>query len=392
MVSFVRRKNFARGRVTELLQPSPARVTPPCVHYVQDNCGGCQWQHLQIEAQREAKSQLVVDAFARIARHTIPAPVVTGDALTLGYRRTISLTVRGEGRRRVGGYHAVGSPDVIVPVGRCLIAHPDLQEAWDAMRRELGRLPAPVGRGREADLRVTLRRLDAGEIALAVEGGEAWPAPDLEALAAAVPRCRGIWWQPIKRPSRLVWERETGSTREPNDALTVSASFVQVNASIAERLSAHVESVVRAERPGHVVDAYAGSGELAVSLSADGITVTAIEWDVRAATFASARLSAPSRMLHGSVEARLPEGLPADVVVLNPPRGGVDTAVTDVLSAAAIAGKAPRLLVYVSCDPATLARDVARLEGWRVDAITCFDMFPQTAHVESVCLLRPEAA
>jgi 23S rRNA (uracil1939-C5)-methyltransferase len=91
------------------------------------------------------------------------------------------------------------------------------------------------------------------------------------------------------------------------------------------------------------------------------------------------------------VEDHLAQALPADVVVLNPPRGGVERAVTDVLSAAVTAPNRPRLLVYVSCDPATLARDVSRLVGWRVEHVHCFDMFPQTAHVETVCVLRPEA-
>lgn len=87
------------------------------------------------------------------------------------------------------------------------------------------------------------------------------------------------------------------------------------------------------------------------------------------------------------VEEFLPRLLPADVVVLNPPRAGVDARVTTALRE-----RAPRAIVYVSCDPATLARDVARLEGWRVASVTCYDMFPQTAHVETVCTLVPEAA
>jgi 23S rRNA (uracil1939-C5)-methyltransferase len=89
------------------------------------------------------------------------------------------------------------------------------------------------------------------------------------------------------------------------------------------------------------------------------------------------------------VEEALPAALPADVVILNPPRAGVAPAVMTALLAAT---PSPRAIVYVSCDPATLARDVARLPGWQVTSLTCFDMFPQTAHVESVCLLVPEAA
>ena len=89
------------------------------------------------------------------------------------------------------------------------------------------------------------------------------------------------------------------------------------------------------------------------------------------------------------MEDALPHLLPADVVILNPPRTGVDARVITALRQST---PAPRAIIYVSCDPATLARDVARLDGWRVHALTCYDMFPQTAHVETVCELRPETA
>ncbi len=388
-VQLTRRNRFGRGRVLAVVEPSRDRVVAPCAHYDRDGCGGCQWQHLALPAQRAAKAQLVVDAFRRIAQRDVPRPIVSGTDEAFGYRRTISVTVRGLGRRRVGGFRAVASPDTVVPIAHCMLAHPDVQRAWDAVRRELSRLP--VGDG-AAELRVTIRHFGDRDIALVVEGGAAWPAPELEALAAATPNCRGIWWQPSERPMRLIWERARGSTREPNDELTVSASFVQVNAAVAAMLQAFVLSAVQAESPVQVVDAYAGAGDLSLALASRGVRVTAIERDERAAARAATRLPSGSHVLCGRVEDLLSEALPADVLVMNPPRGGVDERVCALLAASAADGTAPRLLVYVSCDPATLARDVSRLTGWRVDGTACFDMFPQTAHVESVCLLRPEVA
>jgi 23S rRNA (uracil1939-C5)-methyltransferase len=91
-----------------------------------------------------------------------------------------------------------------------------------------------------------------------------------------------------------------------------------------------------------------------------------------------------------TVESALESALPADVVVMNPPRRGVDVRVSALLAGAAARGV--RAIVYVSCDPATLARDLSRLPAWRVSALRCFDMFPQTAHVETVCVLVPESA
>ncbi|NUQ20057.1 MAG: RNA methyltransferase, partial [Gemmatimonadaceae bacterium] len=105
--------------------------------------------------------------------------------------------------------------------------------------------------------------------------------------------------------------------------------------------------------------------------------------------FAARRLSAPSTAVSGRVEDHLAAALPADVVVINPPRAGVDARVTEVLEAAR---PAPHAVIYVSCDPATLARDLARMPSYRIRDAIAFDMFPQTAHVETVCELVPEAA
>ncbi len=420
--------NFARGAVEAVLRASPNRVEAPCIHFVRDQCGGCQWQHLSIHAQRDAKTQLVVDAFARIARTPIARPEISGDEHTLAYRRTLSFTVRGNSGKRHGGFHAAASPDVIVPIGRCLIAHADIQNTWDVLRRHLALLPrvrAHVARsendakrnvrrrrdGREVhdDLRVSLRRLGDEAIALVVEGGTMWRDETITTLAAQLPMCRGIWWKPESREARLVWEPVQGTDDTARDAnaaaaLDVAASFVQVNEGVAALMHTYVYDLVQRESPTHVIDAYAGTGRLAIALTnavgaiepsagAPGahIRVTAIERDVRASAYAAAQFTEPSRAVQGAVEEQLAHALPADVVVLNPPRGGVDRAVTELLSAAVAQPHRPRLLVYVSCDPATLARDVARLTGWRVEHVHCFDMFPQTAHVETVCVLRPEA-
>jgi 23S rRNA (uracil1939-C5)-methyltransferase len=134
------------------------------------------------------------------------------------------------------------------------------------------------------------------------------------------------------------------------------------------------------------VDAYAGSGHSAIALSQHGIAVSAIEVDKDAAAWSAARLEPPSRSLCAKVEDALPGVLPADLVILNPPRAGVDARVTDALEAHSIDVEA---LIYVSCNPATLARDLSRLPSYSIDTVQAFDMFPQTAHVETVCMLRP---
>jgi 23S rRNA (uracil1939-C5)-methyltransferase len=154
-------------------------------------------------------------------------------------------------------------------------------------------------------------------------------------------------------------------------------------------MQGYVVERVLSYRPATVIDAYAGSGDTAVPLAAAGVRVTAIELDRDGATRGAARLRPPSTMIQARVEDVLPALLPADVVILNPPRGGVDNAVTATLAEAPLR---PHGIIYVSCNPSTLARDIARLPGYRIASVIAFDMFPQTAHVETVCELVPEEA
>jgi 23S rRNA (uracil1939-C5)-methyltransferase len=137
-----------------------------------------------------------------------------------------------------------------------------------------------------------------------------------------------------------------------------------------------------------VIDAYAGSGSTAVPLAKQGIRVTAIEVDRDAVAACSAQLPTGSKAIAGRVEDVLPRALPSDVVILNPPRSGLNERVPAELERAP---RPPRAIVYVSCDPATLARDLARMPRYRVASVHAFDMFPQTAHVETVCELVPDS-
>jgi 23S rRNA (uracil1939-C5)-methyltransferase len=160
---------------------------------------------------------------------------------------------------------------------------------------------------------------------------------------------------------------------------------------MAEILREHVLDLAKSYEPASVVDAYAGAGHTAIALCEAGVSVTAIELDPDASEWSAARMaSAPSsRAVRGRVEDELPGSLPADLVILNPPRAGVDARVTETLEAEA---SRLRAVIYVSCNPATLARDLARLPSFRIESLRAFDMFPQTAHVETVCELRPTGA
>lgn len=364
---------FARGSVHHLEQPGPGRTVPACAHYDGDRCGGCQLQHLTLDAQRAAKALIVRDAFLRIGKREVALPEVRGAGDGFRYRRKLTLALRRAANGWRAGLHRAGTADDVFALDDCLITDARVVAGFRAVLAQGGALLPDA-----SALRASLRRA-GDDLLLVVEGGDRWPAA--QAFADAVRAVAATWWVDEQGSRRLVRDRR--AERDPG------ASFVQVNAEVAAALGAHVESLIAAHAPATVVDGYAGSGDLAVALALRGTTVTAIELDGDASAWCSARLAAPSRALAARVEDVIASVLPADVVVLNPPRAGVAPAVTDALSACA---PSPRAIVIVSCDPATLARDVARLPGWRVASLVCFDMFPQTAHVETVCELVPEAA
>lgn len=362
------RGRFARGELLQLVSPSAERVSPPCAHYVGDRCGGCQLQHLAYEAQLAAKGRVVRDALQRIGRRAAAAPDVVPSAAQWRYRRKLTLALRRVGERWIAGLHPFDDASHVFELADCPITEPRVLAVWRELLAAAGHLP------RARELRASVRLLDDGA-AVVVEGGTRWAAS--AALLAAAPSITALWWEPVGAARRLVAARD-GSADE------AGASFVQVNAGAAAALGDYVVERVLAHAPASAVDAYAGTGGTAVRLAERGVRVTALELDRDASRVSARRLPPGSRAVAGRVEDTLGAALPADVVVVNPPRGGLHERVPSLL---ADAGTGHRAIVYVSCNPATLARDIARLPGHEVASIRSFDMFPQTAHVETVCEL-----
>jgi 23S rRNA (uracil1939-C5)-methyltransferase len=278
--------------------------------------------------------------------------------------------------------------------GECVLPRPDLLDAWKLLRSRWGpgaKLLPEGGR-----LRLTLRSSEqppdgeAGRVALVVEGGRAgWSA---RPLAAAVPALAEIWHVAGAPPGADgAGDEPESEARTPRlahgsvvDAQT--PSFTQVNAEGAALLVAHVAEL--AGSGGHAVDAYCGVGDYGRALVAQGWRVTGIEVDSAACD--AIRASAPDGLtvLEGRAEERLDGALPADLLIVNPPRAGLAAEVVG-----AIERGRPARLIYVSCDPATLARDVRALaDTYAMTSLRCFDLFPQTAHVETVLAMTVRGA
>ena len=360
-------KRFARARAGRVVEASPARVPPRCPHYVRDDCGGCQLQHLESDAQREARRGFVGEALRRLARRDTPDPPLVPAVEEFDYRSKITLAVSADGRRI--GLRPYDRPDQVFELEWCHITMPELMRAWQALRTVRHLLPPRLES-------VVLRRDREGGVHLMFRSAaaEAWTgAARLRAalLERATPAT--IWWQGGDGAPRAM----AGA-----DSPYPATVFEQVHPAMGDRVRAHAVEALGPVAGRHVWDLYAGIGETTVALARGGASVESVESDQRAVAEAERR--GPAARRHAArVEHALAELGRPELVVTNPPRIGMDARVAE-----AFERLRPRRVVYVSCDPATLARDLTRLPGYQLTDVRAFDLFPQTAHVETVAVLE----
>ncbi len=364
-----RKARYARGLLQELEQVSSHRVEPPCRHYRDDRCGGCQLQHLNPDAQLEAKRRMVGDALRRIGRRDVQDPTIVGGGSPWRYRSKVTLATDGE---RIG-LHKLDEPGRVFDLDDCLIVRERIMDLWHGVRAHRDLLPRNL-----KSLVLTQDR--AGGLHVIVVLREAW---DAQPLAAALnDEAVSFWWSAPHGVPRVVAGAEPGFP---------ALAFEQSNRDLARQIrEAAVEAL--GEISGAVVwDLYGGVGDTALALAARGARVWTVDADRAAARWAQRegektrgiqRLSC--KVEHGL--DRLPE---PRAIVMNPPRTGIHPRVAVGLEQWARLERAPgRLLVYISCDPATLARDLYRLPSFRIHAVTAYDLFPQTSHVETLVVLE----
>jgi 23S rRNA (uracil1939-C5)-methyltransferase len=375
-----RKERWTRGRLLGVLEPSPERRDPPCPYYAR--CGGCTLEHMAYDAQLRAKARNVADALARIGGLPVEAPEVVPSPSEFRYRNRVSFALRrAEHGRVLAGFHALGEPDEIVDMdGACLLPEEPIARVWDALRREWGPDAQRMPSG--ATLRLTLRANAAGEVSLLVEGGYGPGRPD--ELVARVPGLVSVWHRPREAAAELVAGAPGLPETWGDETVELSgAAFLQVNRGAAALLEAHVAELAGDVAGLRVVDAYCGVGFHARRFARAGAVVVGIELDQQAVDEAMRAAPEGARFVQGPVEELIRAELPADLVVLNPPRAGVHADVAGALVQAPV-----ERIIYVSCNPATLARDLRRMGGvYRLESVRGFDLFPQTAHVETVVLL-----
>jgi 23S rRNA (uracil1939-C5)-methyltransferase len=360
-------KRFARARLSRVLEPSPHRVEPRCPHYVRDDCGGCQLQHLDNPTQLASRQSFVGDALRRIGKREVADPAIVPSPETYDYRTKLTLHAAAGGRI---GLHPYDRPDQVFDLKWCHITAPPLMQLWQAVRRVRELLPSQL-------LQLVLR-LDRGgrcHLVIRVGEGEVWSGADRffgqlrrQGISATV------WYQPPEGAARAV-----AGTEEAFPATV----FEQINPAMGDRVRDFAVQQLGDVAGRRIWDLYAGIGETTAQLVHRGARVESVELDRRAVAEAEARGPA-ARRLTARVEDALAELSAPDGVITNPPRVGMNERVTAQLERVR-----PARLVYISCDPATLARDLQRLPHFRLSSVQAFDLFPQTTHVETVAVLEP---
>lgn len=366
------RPRWARGRVLGIEEPSPDRVQPTCPHYEADACGGCQLQHLSLSAQHAAKRRIVGDALRRIGgypEHEDP-PIVEAPG-AWRYRSRVTLAAQG----RAIGFHRFDAPGEVFDLSDCRLASPGVMDLWAAVSAHRDLLP-------DALEGLTLREDPAGGRHVVVEAPAAdrW---DATPLAGAVGGADIAFW------SRAAAGELAVAGGAPS-TFPVGA-FDQVQRAFGERIR-HDALRGLGDVSGRVIwDLYAGFGDATAHLVEAGATVHAVESEGAAVEAGTARTAAlvpgSATWHHGRVERVLPSLPRPDAVFMNPPRAGLAEAVAGPLGRWGRETPGARA-AYVSCDPATMARDLRRMRPLAPTAVTAYDLFPQTAHVETVAVLE----
>lgn len=362
--------HWARARLLEVLEASPDRVAPPCPYFGPDKCGGCHLQHIRYEPQVELKRQVVIDQLARIGGLTgANVQDAFGAAEPWRYRNHIQLSVTEDGHvafQRAGSHH-------LIPVESCLIADPLLDDLWGALDVDWPQLRQLALRCGSAtgDL-LAVFELDHYED---FDIGVDFPVSCVIRLADGE--------SVVLMGNPYLVEQVAGC-----DYRVSAGSFFQVNTAGAEVLVDLVRGYLAPAGAETLVDLYCGVGLFGLALAGLVGQVIGVEADRSAVD--DFRYNAQGltnvRLIAETAEAALPQidgPLPHGLVVLDPPRAGAGAQ-----AIAQIVRLDPQRIVYVACDPATLARDARQLveAGYRLAEVQPVDLFPQTYHIESVAL------
>jgi 23S rRNA (uracil1939-C5)-methyltransferase len=361
---------FARGEMMEMLRSAPERIEARCKHF--GACGGCHYQHLPYEHQLTAKAAILRDQLAHVGGIKAPPlePTVASPS-PWHYRNQVQFHLASNGRLGYMGTRRRGPTRKVVPIDECHLPEPAIDSLWPEMDFE----------GHAGIERISIRAGSDGDLLAVLESNSPnEPLLEIEASVSVLHMFDG---------DTVVIAGEDHVTLRvmDRDFRVTPPAFFQVNTAVAEMMVQHVLDLMPAEA-GVVVDAYCGGGLFSAFLAARCRRLIGIESLPAACEDFSFNLDEYENveLYTDTVERVLPllEAKPS-MLVVDPPRAGLEHGALE-----AIVKMEPGLLVYISCDPATLARDAGRLisAGWRLDRVRPFDLFPQTYHIESISTFK----
>jgi 23S rRNA (uracil1939-C5)-methyltransferase len=367
------RKNFSRAELLEVIKPSPQRIAPKCVHYTQ--CGGCHYQHLPYADQLTAKTEILRDQLTRIGKiENPPVRTIVASPNEWNYRNNIQFHL--DENAKLGFISALDDPARpepplnVIAISECHLPEAVLNSLWPTLEFEPG---APLDR-------ISLRAGDGLMLILESDTPEA-PEMELESDISVV--------HMVEDDSVVLAGDDYIVIEVLGRPFKVSAaSFFQINTAMAAKMVEHLLEALPVTSKSTLLDIYCGVGLFSAFFAPKVKKVIGIEAAPSSCDDFGINLDEFDNV--DLYEAFAEEVLPelkeyAEFVIVDPPRAGLDRTVIDALVALK-----PETIAYISCDPATLARDAARLiaGGFKLKQVTPFDLFPQTYHIESISIFE----
>ncbi len=378
------KKNFARGELMEILEPSPDRIAPKCKHFYSPLlagegagvrfCGGCHYQNLPYEKQLLAKAEILRDQLMRIGKIENPPvlPMVASPS-EWNYRNHVQFHLTEDGK--IGFVNATGN--AVIPISECHLPEASINSLWRHLQFEPNMDIA----------RVSLRAGADDDLMLLLES-DSPETPELE-IEADISVVHLFDEHPV-----VIAGADHHFIRVLDRDFKVSAlSFFQVNTPMAEKMVEHLLAEMPVSASDTLLDLYCGVGLFSAFFASRAGRVIGVESSESACEDFAVNLDEFDNveLYEGAAEEILPMlvGQIANLsyIIVDPPRAGLAPRVVD-----AIRALGPRVIAYVSCDPSTLARDAKRLiqGGYRLRQVTPFDLFPQTYHIEAISIFEKQ--
>jgi 23S rRNA (uracil-5-)-methyltransferase RumA len=400
-------KNFSKANLVRIKKKSAYRTEPKCPIY--STCGGCQLQHIHYRFQRRLKRELVEESFKKYTSlNSIPIEPIVSMEKPWNYRNKAQLPLKQIGKKVAMGMFSAKSHR-LVQIDDCLIQHPLVNQVLHKVRKMIEYLKIPIynerrhhGVLRHLVARISFATEEIQLVLVTLTPSFAQEKELIKLVTSQIPQVKSIILNhnPSKtslvfgEQSRLLWGKEKLTEKLGNLTYSLSPrAFFQLNPIQTVHLYNTIKQLAQLTGKETVIDAYCGVGSIGLWLADSAAQVIGMDTIPEAIKDAeeNARINGyhHTKYYVGKAELLLPkwlrQGLKPDVIILDPPRTGLEHSLIEMLLQIRI----PRI-VYVSCNPSTLAKDCSQLikNGYQIKKVIPFDMFPQTSHIECVTLLE----